>query len=417
MHILIFEPRHKGHHLLYVQSLIPSLLDVADRVTFIAGADVLASVEFAARIEPFRQHLDIPADLPGLEGSSDFIGGMTDMFRHALVRWKPDHVLVPTADALVQKLGVLALTGRARFARNVDIEACILQCRFAYPGTGTTEKLKRALIRRTVAASPIDRLMTIDGVAYRRMQSPGHALRNRFEMTPDPLEDVPLVTQMEARRQLGLPLDGRYVLLAGALDGRKGTDRLISAFRRARTSPSDRLLIAGKPQPEVQAILASPESQELRRDGKLVTIERILSDWDMMAVTVASDLVCTPYIQHVGPSAMITRALSLGKPVLGTNYGWMGEIVPLLGGGWVCDTAQPDTFAAMIEQALGPAQEIHRIPAAQVLRAYLSKENFAAVWMRRVRAKLGLPPLPETRWEDVVNAARPESRHPVAAQG
>jgi hypothetical protein len=94
----------------------------------------------------------------------------------------------------------------------------------------------------------------------------------------------------------------------------------------------------------------------------------------------------------------------------------MGEIVPLLGGGWVCDTAQPDTFAAMIERALGPAQESHQIAAAQVLRAYLSKENFAAVWMRRIRARLGLPPLSEIRWEDVLNAARPGARDSVASQ-
>jgi glycosyltransferase involved in cell wall biosynthesis len=408
MHILIFEPRYKGHHLLYVQMLIPALLEAGCRVTLAASPEVYRSAEYAGRLECFARDVEELKGLPPLEGGGEATRRMVAQLRAAVGTSRPDRVWAPTADGLVQRLGIMALRGGCGFLREIALDANLLRCRFAYPSARVLDRAKLAMVRQTIAAAPVSRLLTIDAVACERLRAAGGRLGRRIEMIPDPLEGVSIPPRDEAKQRLGLPVNGRFLVLAGVLDDRKGVGRLLEAFAAAKVDPLDRVLIAGKPQPAVLSILSSALAVRLKGEGRLLTIERTLNDRDMADVTAASHIVCAPYIDHVGPSAMVSRAVAMGRPVLGTAYGWMQVMIPRLNAGWVCDTADVADFARVLEAALAQPGADGELPVSERLRAFSSATNFANVWMRSVREQLGMAAQPEISWASVIAAAAPE---------
>ena len=61
------------------------------------------------------------------------------------------------------------------------------------------------------------------------------------------MEQLPQVDRVEARRVLGIPVDGRYVATVGGMDLRKGIDLLAGGiYAGTAERADDRLLLVGK---------------------------------------------------------------------------------------------------------------------------------------------------------------------------
>jgi glycosyltransferase involved in cell wall biosynthesis len=216
---------------------------------------------------------------------------------------------------------------------------------------------------------------------------------------PDPVEPAPRVSRAEARRALGLAEDGRYVVLAGGIDRRKGADLLLHAFLRARLSSNDRLLLAGPLAADIKALLKG-DFEPLLAQKRIVLLDRYLEMEQLLLAIVAADVICVPYPNHIGSASILIRAAAAERPVVSSTFGWVGHVTARFGLGWSCNVLQSDELARALESALDRAGSWHRGDAGQRFAEFHSVANFRAHWTSALRARLGLPEHPDKRsWE------------------
>lgn len=232
----------------------------------------------------------------------------------------------------------------------------------------------------------------------------------RFGMVPHPVPSPIPLGRQEARRLFGCPEDGRVIGFVGEMDHRKAIPELLRAFRRARLSSSDRLLLAGRLAPEF-AVLIEREYDSLRRQDRLVVIDRWLSENELLIGYGACDVVCLPYHTFPNLSSLMLNAIAAQRPVLVPDFGWMRAIAGRFDAGSVCDIYDESALSAAIEKALEQAAFYKFTPVMQALVDYHSASNFAehcVITLRNLLEKPSASPL--LSWASVMNLLEPERR-------
>ena len=102
------------------------------------------------------------------------------------------------------------------------------------------------------------------------------------------------------------------------------------------------------------------------------------------------------------------QGIAAGRPVLVSDFGWMGVMVRRFGFGTTCEVHDPTAFAAAIRSALDHAATYQETEATRRLLEFHAPANFTESWLAGIRQKLGLPPSATARsWETVVAALPP----------
>jgi len=135
------------------------------------------------------------------------------------------------------------------------------------------------------------------------------------------------VTKAEARRHLGLPVDGKVILFFGFIRKYKGLDILFEAMGLLKHSAAGdiRLLVAGefyedrKPYDDLIESLAISEQLILRTD--------FIADSEVKYYLSAADFVIQPY-RNATQSGVTPLAYHFEKPMLVTNVGSLPDLVP-----------------------------------------------------------------------------------------
>jgi glycosyltransferase involved in cell wall biosynthesis len=189
------------------------------------------------------------------------------------------------------------------------------------------------------------------------------------------------------------------------MDTRKGIDLLIAAFATGALGCDCRLLLAGLLSPDVQSLLIGPMA-ELVHQERIIVINRYLDDSELHAAMSALDVVCTPYPRHIGSASIVIRAAAAGRPVVASDFGWLGMVVPRFNLGWLCDDSDPRSLGSTIGFALQRSSEFRSTEAARRFVSFHSVENFQTAWTVRLRERLGLPVMPiEPSWDAVLAAS------------
>lgn len=157
--------------------------------------------------------------------------------------------------------------------------------------------------------------------------------------TPHPLYDNfgEAVSREDALKHLDLDPDYRYLLFFGFIREYKGLDWLLTAFADARIRKFPvKLLVAGE-------YYSSPQKYEqIIRDNNLedhvVLHTRFIDDAEVPFYFGAADLIVQPY-KSATQSGVTQIAYHFEKPILVTDVGGLGEIVP---DGEVGYTVSPD---------------------------------------------------------------------------
>ena len=182
----------------------------------------------------------------------------------------------------------------------------------------------------------------------------------------------PLPTRAEARRALGLPLDGPIVTAPGLATASKRLDvALAAAGRLLGRWPSLRFVVAGGVDPRLP--LAAWAS-DAGMSSSLVTTGRLLLD-DFVRHLVAADVVLgLRFPTHGEISGALVRALGVGRPVLVTAGSPSAEefpegvVVPVDPGRW-----EAEEVRAFLEALLGDAElagGVGRLAAAYARRVH-----------------------------------------------
>ncbi|MCA9264475.1 MAG: glycosyltransferase family 4 protein [Planctomycetales bacterium] len=412
MRALIFEAAHRGHHLTYVRHLVPELLELGVDVVLVTSKTAAASTEYGQLIEPLltgTQPSQLGSNRFTVDADFDYAprtnwqstASRIRALRERLRRYQPDFAYLPTADGISQALGVGRWMGQGLKQGKCRLEAVVHNTRFAVPGRGLADSLSSRMRLRATAMAPWDRWYVVDCRAYQFLKDHCPGAARKCHLLPDPVELLPALSTSEARQRLELPCDGRYVGFCGLINASKGFDRMIEAFDQAQLEPTDRILFAGRIDQEMQSWL-DKNAQHLIRDGRLISLNRFLSFEEMHAALSAMDLVCIPYPRHASISSILLRAAAARRPLLASDFGWIGYVTARFQLGTTCDLTRPDVFRETLRQALIAAPNYQWSPAAKQFSQFNSVENFAATWTQSLRSALGKPPssalLP---WESV----------------
>ena len=155
-----------------------------------------------------------------------------------------------------------------------------------------------------------------------------------------------LIDKIEARKQLGLSADGKYVLFFGFIRDYKGLDLLIDAFGDLRLQDMGvRLLVAGEfygdPQPYLNRI------RSLDISDIVILHNDYIPDNKVNLYFRACDIVAQPY-KTATQSGVTQVAFHFECPMLVTNVGGLPEIVPDGKIGYVVNPDAQDIADALV---------------------------------------------------------------------
>lgn len=414
MRVLVFEQWHGGHYFNYLELLLPRLSELADEVAVTITARALHSHEFVAKLGACRAlaNVKFEASVPEAQYSLPVQERLMLLkhLRDAVKRVKPDYILVPSADAQTLALGALGHLGFAPLPKNIPSEATF---HLGYgPAIDSVKHLmKEAVYRFAFSGCTWTRLNFVNFLYYE------YALRQhcrwieRARMVPDPVPVVHRLSREEARRLLGVPQDGRYLGLLGSLDKRKAVPELLGAFRVAALGHTDRLLLAGRLTPQFRELIAA-EYGDLLRSGRIVLIDRFLTEAEVTQGYSALDLVLATYTNFPGLASLMLKGVAAGRPVVANDFGWPRALIKRFGLGSVCDINDRNGFAYTLSHALDASADYAELEGTKRLLAFHETSNFVETMLDNVRCITGKPARhPLKTWDWVLEAVDPEYRH------
>lgn len=403
MRVLIFEPDREGHRLHYVRTMLPGLVGVAEKVTVALASEAPASREFAVHLSELAGQVEIDASMPrpiggGLKAARAKVRGL----KQSIARSRAEHVYIPYGDGLAQVLG---MPGVWRWAvpAGVEVETLLFRGAAAYPQVSARARLKSRLSLAAAARPPWFSLFHLDPLVYDWAQRRSTALARRLRLMPEPVEAPSNGDRVTILHRLGLPDDGRYLGTAGVINAQKGIDQLLRAFAAARLSENDRLLLAGLQTAEVRAQLAG-EFAPLVRSGRIVSLDRVLSAQDLTDAIAAMDVVCVPYPHHIGSASIVIRAAAAARPILASDFGWSGYIVPRFDLGRTVHVHDLPAFGGAISRALDESSGFRLTESGERFVEFHTPANFRAFWTAGLRRRLNLPPQECRSWASVLGA-------------
>jgi glycosyltransferase involved in cell wall biosynthesis len=390
MRLLFFEPDHTGHHLAYIRRFLPTALELADEVVLAIGQDAPQSAEFAAHLGSLPPRLQVDAWLPPMRSGLGATWNRFLQFREAIRRARPDYVYAPYADGLSQMLGMAARFKLPTLPKGIEAEGLLMRGSYAYPPTSRAAAMMGEVSYRALRTAPWARTHFIDPLIFDYIQRRGGRLAERSRLLPDPAEPLIVSDRHAARRALGVPEQGRYLALPGGINERKGAHLLLSAFAKADLGKDDHLLLLG-PQSDLIRGLMAGEFAPLVRAGKIIAADRYVREEEFDWILGAADVICAPYPRHIGSASIVIRAAASGRPVLASNFGWNGYVVPRFGLGSMVEVTDIPAFAAALADSVNRAADFRLPPIGERFVRFHTPENFVACWFARLRERLGKP--------------------------
>lgn len=407
MRVLIFEPRHEGHRFEYVRYLLQGLRRHRERGILATSQAAFDSPEFAVHLADEMVHHDshrlaiAPARFATIRSSL----ALAKVLREAATVLCPDHILLPSGDGVAQAMGLLSLTRQLKALRTIPMQALFLRGKYGY-SSSWQQQLRQRMWLTTIEAGPWKKLFHLDPFqwdAIRQVPRLG-AGGNRWGVMPDPVPPPAVVDLDQVREQLGLKNDDMIMVCAGRIDEEKGIPELLAAFSAAlaQCPPAAKLLLAG-PFSAATRGLVTGEYRGLVESKRIIVIDRILDRTELDQVFAIANLVAAPHRRAYQSSGIVLRGVAAGKPIVGSQEGWIGRAIRQFGVGWTGNTTDRYEFAQTLVLAFHESRSLRFPEIARRWIQFHTPENFVATWFANIpvisEGYLKTPPLP---WETVV---------------
>jgi len=121
---------------------------------------------------------------------------------------------------------------------------------------------------------------------------------------------------------------------------------------------------------------------------RIHAVDRVLSARDLWLSLCAADIVAVPYQRHVGSSGIVARAARLGRPLLASDYGWVGEATTRYGLGEVVEAKSIDAIARGLERLVASGLTSTRTERSLPYVSFNTEEQFIARWMESIDREL-----------------------------
>lgn len=190
------------------------------------------------------------------------------------------------------------------------------------------------------------------------------------------------------RQSLEIECDRKVLLLFGAITERKGIFQLLEAISLLPSDVCQHLciLLIGESNPTMQPKLRSRiEILQQARPVQFVINFEYLDEALVPAYFHLADIILAPYQQHVGMSGILLQAAAARKPVLGSDYGLMGEITRRHQLGVAVDTTRPQEIADGIYRLIAKdGNNLYNPCSAYQFARANSAERFAQVICKKM---------------------------------
>ena len=396
MRILIAESKWTGHHLFFAAGIAEALADGDHEITL---AVTNSGEENARRmvdlaVAGLPRNISIRTSLPGPPLGFARIGDRDGAIERTTIEREvaeidPDVVVIPSGDALAFHLGG---GGRRSSLNAPEIRMVLHQPYVGYGDRGWRFAAKRELIRRRLRRFRPG-LAAID---HRIARSLGP--RRGVTLIPDPPAPSEPTSRAEARLRFDVPAEHRVFLAAGEHSTRKGTDRLLACWPQVGNDRTT-LLVVGRCTDAVRrAVARRSDDVDARR---IVLLDRIVDVQTHLDAFRAADVVTACYPQHFGASGILNTAVAMGRPMIGSDYGCIGETIRAFGLGAALDCRDPKRMSAALTRLVaspptldpvrsGPLARFHTIEnRRRVLRSWILDETSTE------SPPIPFPPFPE----------------------
>lgn len=359
MHLVAFDPIISGHHGEYLRFLAQAwhTSDLPGRLTLVTSPRFAELYPHVAALASDRFAI---AEIEG-----DAYLQPPDQSRRALVRqvfrqWerlnetaadlRADHVLSMHVDQFLQ--GPLAAGARAA----CRVSGIYFRPTFHYPDLGiplTAIERARALRQRLTCARAFRHrdlayVFSLDPFAvphmtWRRSEAVAVAL-------PEPVDADGVAPGSAARVRAGLGVapETTLFLLFGSLGPRKGLAQVLAAVGLLPPDIARESAVALVGKVAGDGARLAVEVDEIRRatGATLIVRDEYVADAEVPAYFAAADVVLAPYQRHTGSSGVLALAAAGGRPVLTSDFGYVGEVTRRYGLGLAVDTESPAAIAA-----------------------------------------------------------------------
>ena len=411
MKVLLYEPFAAGHRLYHIAQLTPALRAIGCDVQFGTAESTVRSPQYQIHLAHLESEFTI---VPTAEHEQIDRGGKqsfpkkfeANRFADTLNHGRPDHVLVPTASQFSTAFATKFMYRKSFADYPLPAEGLHMSPGYGYPTLTLRRKALNILQKQIERSMPWSTYHHLDPFQLAAIDNLGGS-DGKFQLMPDPAPVPPETSKNDVRDHLGIPTDGRYIGCSGAIEVMKGVIEMIEAFRIAipQIKANDRLLLAGKFKPEIEKHIEQ-NCQDLVRSGRIVCINRHLSEYEMEIVVSAFDIVCIAQHWRPGSSGILIRAAAAKVPVLARDRYWSGRIVPMFKLGWTCRTWETDTFAANMVSRLRDLETYQPDDSSARFVKFHSVENYQATFLRNIRQRMNLPVDPQLiDWDWVLNGS------------
>ncbi len=153
--------------------------------------------------------------------------------------------------------------------------------------------------------------------------------RNVFRYLPDPIFDYPIGTNLNIRESFGITPNQKILLIFGAIEERKNIPNLLKAAERISTIENLFFLIVGAKLANYHVPLQEliKESEAANPSLKIHWEKRFVNNAEMKAFFQQSDSVWVAYKDFFTSSGIVGLAAKYKKPMIGSSYGVVGEII------------------------------------------------------------------------------------------
>jgi glycosyltransferase involved in cell wall biosynthesis len=377
-HLMVFDVAAGGHHGMFVQHLVEAwLVREKERLLVLVVPPHFLDIhrELADVISLAPAHLvrveTIDGSIPSPGNSAtdliryDLAQGA--VFRHYVDRLHPEWCLLMQFDYLQLHL----ILGRSPIHRP-RIAGIYFRPSFHYAAlTGRRpswrERLndtrKRLTLKRALQNPMLDTLFSLDPFVVAEIDS--WKTGAKVIALPDGFSHPVLAT-----KDLTNSVEpGRLIALTyGSLAERKGIFSIIDALPHLPEALQRRLALvfAGRVhEPDRPDFLKAIAHAKRTTHVQIVLDDRFLPEPELATWIDAATMLLVAYRRHIGSSNVLIRAAAAGKPVVGTDYGLVGEQIRRHRLGLAVDSNDPATLAAALADMMD-APDRHIEPAEAV---------------------------------------------------
>jgi glycosyltransferase involved in cell wall biosynthesis len=229
---------------------------------------------------------------------------------------------------------------------------------FHYPGRHSLKERLKAfrkkwMLQRVLSLSELSNLFCLDRSSVLFIQK----MTKRVRVLPlsDPVKNYQITASQvqNLRLSLGVRNDRKVFLMFGYLDERKGIEPVLDAIRQLSREESSRLtLVLAGPISDQYRLSINARIENMDNDTQIICQYTRFSGLDIQLFFELSDFVLTLYRRHIGMSSILVRAALSGKPLISSDFGYMGSLVKAKKLGMVVDSNSVPSIREALRQAL-----------------------------------------------------------------